>query len=175
ATAAGPRGVTRAPRGPGAATPADRRRGAVSPHSLVRVPGRTAGRSARRRPLGRFFALLRRAHRAPRGAPPDLMAGHKNLPYYHSRNIANCRVSQPATHALRTWAEAKVWAEWKGGHVLREIERSVAGRPAKNSYQADINLSRYEKALKEAGFAAITAHRWQVISYVPEPSLEVYF
>jgi len=72
-------------------------------------------------------------------------------------------------------AEEKVRAEWKGGLLLREVERSAGERLDLTSYQADTRLTPYQQALREAGLATMTAHRWQVMSWCPEGERDSYF
>src|SRR4051812_5066916 len=76
---------------------------------------------------------------------------------------------------LNDIAEMKVRAEWQGGKLLREIERSDGGRPKENSSDAQMSFSSYQTALRDAGLKHDTAHRWQVMSFVSGPQLEEYF
>ena len=67
---------------------------------------------------------------------------------------------------------AMVRSAWKGGAMLRRVERSLGGRPEKNSSQP---ATSYQETLTAAGLARDTAHRWQAISHIPEDRLEQWW
>src|SRR4051812_18601013 len=71
---------------------------------------------------------------------------------------------------LNDIAEMKVRAEWQGGKLLREIERLPGERTDATSSQATMRFvnTPYQQALSESGLLKDTAHRWQVMSLVPE-------
>ena len=62
----------------------------------------------------------------------------------------------------------KVPAEWKGGRVLRDVERHQGERTDITSRQADAKSAGYLAFLGEAGLSEPMAHRWQTIAAVPE-------
>jgi hypothetical protein len=63
----------------------------------------------------------------------------------------------------------KIFAEKRAGELLREIQRSPGGRPAKNSCHDDTS---FQGALHDAGISPKTAHRWQQESHVPDRVVE---
>ena len=68
-------------------------------------------------------------------------------------------------------AEAMVRAAWKAGGLLREVERGKPG-PHKDRSQT---VTYFGDVLKLAKLDHMTAHRWQVISHIPEDRLEQFF
>ncbi len=63
-------------------------------------------------------------------------------------------------------AELKVLAEWRGGALLREIERGSPGPKAKDTSHDVKQL--YTNELSSLNLNRMTAWRWQVMSYTPE-------
>ncbi len=64
----------------------------------------------------------------------------------------------------KAMAELKVLAEWRGGHLLREIERGSPGPKAKDTLHS---ATRLKDRLEGLQLERTTAWRWQVMSYVP--------
>lgn len=82
------------------------------------------------------------------------------------------RASGESRERLNEFGEAKVRAECKGGKILKGIDRSEGGRPAKNSSHDETS---FQKAIRESEMSPAMADRWQIMALVPEKDLEAYF
>lgn len=68
-------------------------------------------------------------------------------------------------------AEIKIRAERRLGEMLADVERSIPGRPAKNTPHDGGN---FERTVTNLGIGLTTAERWQEMARVPEPVFEQF-
>ena len=69
-------------------------------------------------------------------------------------------------------AEIKLRAERRAGELLERLERSVGGRPQKNS--SHDGMSFYEQSIMEGSVSRMSAFRWQQAATVPEEDFEAH-
>lgn len=69
-------------------------------------------------------------------------------------------------------AETKLWAEWRGGCLLRAVELGSAGRPPKNL--STVERLGLDPLLKKHSLGTGTAYRWIHMSWCPNGELSCY-
>ena len=74
-----------------------------------------------------------------------------------------------STEEIRPCNELKMWARWKLGQLLSEVERNVTGRPSEKSDGARPTFSKYIKLIKLKKQSAQDAQR---LGTLPEAELE---
>jgi hypothetical protein len=73
------------------------------------------------------------------------------------------------TEAERKAADVRLRGERRSGELLAELARGEAGRPKKNSVQAESN---FQQAKRSAGISDTQATRWQQLANVPKAQFE---
>ena len=98
-----------------------------------------------------------------RQAPPERGAG------VQPRWLRASTSSHDETRFQEALREAKVSAKWKGGQMLREIERNISGRPSKKSVHRG---PTFQGTVTDVGMSLAMAKRWQTMALVTEKDLE---
>lgn len=112
----------------------------------------------------------------------QMLAESRTLPEIKKiRDIAEAaKVYAKAAHlgheAQNYAAEISLLAARKAGEILKQLERSPGGEPAKKRHSTPAMLaaveSEYSKALKESGTSERTAQYWQRLAAVPATTYE---
>lgn len=75
--------------------------------------------------------------------------------------------------AQNAGAEIQIRAARKAGEILKQLDKSDGGRPAKNSTNVG-TVSEYREVLEETDTPIQTAGRWQQIAAIPEETFEEF-